>query len=133
MLKASGFATQDIAALATAFKSAGAEIDVSGTAMKNFVNVLAAGSATLTDNQKSIYKYLQIDPNELQKQLQTDAMGAVMRVLEALQRVRPEERNALSTLLFGKESIAAIAPLMTELKTPAPGGEHRQQRCVRLR
>ena len=117
LLKASGFATQDIAALATAFKSAGAEIDVSGTAMKNFVNVLAAGSATLTDNQKSIYKYLQIDPNELQKQLQTDAMGAVMRVLEALQRVRPEERNALSTLLFGKESIAAIAPLMTELKT----------------
>ena len=117
LLKASGFATQDIAALATAFKAAGAEIDVSGTAMKNFVNVLAAGSATLTDNQKSIYKYLQIDPNELQKQLQTDAMGAVMRVLEALQRVRPEERNALSTLLFGKESIAAIAPLMTELKT----------------
>lgn len=117
LMKASGFATQDIAALATAFKAAGAEIDVSGTAMKNFVNVLAAGSATLTDNQKSIYKYLQIDPNELQKQLQTDAMGAVMRVLEALQRVRPEERNALSTLLFGKESIAAIAPLMTELKT----------------
>lgn len=117
LLKASGFATQDIAALATAFKAAGAEIDVSGTAMKNFVNVLAAGSATLTDNQKFIYKYLQIDPNELQKQLQTDAMGAVMRVLEALQRVRPEERNALSTLLFGKESIAAIAPLMTELKT----------------
>lgn len=117
LMKASGFATQDIAALATAFKAAGAEIDVSGTAMKNFVNVLAAGSATLTDNQKFIYKYLQIDPNELQKQLQTDAMGAVMRVLEALQRVRPEERNALSTLLFGKESIAAIAPLMTELKT----------------
>ena len=117
LLKASGFATQDIAALATAFKAAGAEIDVSGTAMKNFVNVLAAGSATLTDNQKSIYKYLQIDPNELQKQLQTDAMGAVMRVLEALQRVRPEERNALSTLLFGKESIAAIAPLMSEYKT----------------
>ena len=87
LLKASGFATQDIAALATAFKSAGAEIDVSGTAMKNFVNVLAAGSATLTDNQKSIYKYLQIDPNELQKQLQTDAMGAVMRVLEALRSV----------------------------------------------
>ena len=117
LMKASGFSTQNIAALATAFKAAGAEIDVSGTAMKNFVNVLAAGSATLTDNQKSIYKYLQIDPNELQKQLQTDAMGAVMRVLEALQRVRPEERNALSTLLFGKESIAAIAPLMTELKT----------------
>lgn len=62
-------------------------------------------------------KMREMATNELQKQLQTDAMGAVMRVLEALQRVRTEERNALSTLLFGKESIAAIAPLMTELKT----------------
>ncbi|WP_300718494.1 phage tail tape measure protein [uncultured Desulfovibrio sp.] len=117
LLKASGFATQDIAALATAFKAAGAEVEVSGTAMKNFIKVMAAGEAGLTDQRKAIYKYLQIDPNELQKQLQTDAMGAVMRVLEALQRVRPEERNSISSLLFGEESIAAIAPLMTELKT----------------
>ena len=117
LLKASGFATQDIAALATAFKAAGAEVEVSGTAMKNFVNVLAAGESGLTDARKGIYKYLQIDPNELQKQLQTDAMGAVMRVLQALQRVRPEERNSISSLLFGDESIAAIAPIMERIMT----------------
>ena len=117
LLKASGFATQDIAALATAFKAAGAEVEVSGTAMKNFVNVLAAGESGLTDARKSIYKYLQIDPNALQKQLQTDAMGAVMRVLQALQRVRPEERNSIMGQLFGQESLAAIAPLMSEYKT----------------
>ena len=117
LMKASGFATQDIAALATAFKAAGAEVEVSGTAMKNFVNVLAAGESGLTDARKSIYKYLQIDPNALQKQLQTDAMGAVMRVLEALRRVRPEERNSIMGQLFGQESLAAIAPLMSEYKT----------------
>ena len=44
-------------------------------------------------------------------------MGAVMRVLEALRRVRPEERNAISTLLFGDESIAAIAPIMGQIMT----------------
>ena len=117
LLKASGFATQDIAALATAFKAAGAEVEVSGTAMKNFIKVMAAGEAGLTDQRKAIYKYLQIDPNELQKQLQTDAMGAVMRVLQALQRVRPEERNSISSLLFGDESIAAIAPIMERIMT----------------
>lgn len=117
LMKASGFSTQNIAALATAFKAAGAEVEVSGTAMKNFVNVLAAGESGLTDARKGIYKYLQIDPNELQKQLQTDAMGAVMRVLQALQRVRPEERNSIVGQLFGQESLAAIAPLMSEYKT----------------
>ena len=117
LMKASGFATQDIAALATAFKAAGAEVEVSGTAMKNFIKVMAAGEAGLTDQRKAIYNYLQIDPNALQKQLQTDAMGAVMRVLEALQRVRPEERNSISTLLFGDESIAAIAPIMERIMT----------------
>ena len=117
LMKASGFSTQNIAALATAFKAAGAEVEVSGTAMKNFVNVLAAGESGLTDARKGIYKYLQIDPNELQKQLQTDAMGAVMRVLQALQRVRPEERNSIMGQLFGQESLAAIAPLMSEYKT----------------
>ena len=117
LMKASGFSTQNIAALATAFKAAGAEVEVSGTAMKNFVNVLAAGESGLTDARKGIYKYLQIDPNALQKQLQTDAMGAVMRVLQALQRVRPEERNSIMGQLFGQESLAAIAPLMSEYKT----------------
>lgn len=117
LMKGTGFATQDIAALATAFKAAGAEVEVSGTAMKNFVNVLAAGESGLTDARKGIYKYLQIDPNELQRQLQTDAMGAVMRVLQALQRVRPEERNSIMGQLFGQESLAAIAPLMSEYKT----------------
>lgn len=117
LMKGSGFAAQDIAALATAFKAAGAEVEVSGTAMKNFVKVMAAGDAGLTDERKAIYKYLQIDPNKLQKELQTDAKGAVMRVLESLQKVRPEERNSIMSRLFGEESVAAITPLMTQIDT----------------
>ena len=117
LMKGTGFTNEQVAALATAFKAAGAEVEVSGTAMKNFVKVMAAGEAGLTDQRKAIYKYLQIDPNELQKELQTNAMGAVMRVLDALQKVRPEERNSISSLLFGDESIAAITPLMTQVDT----------------
>lgn len=117
LMRGSGFAAQDVAALATAFKAAGAEVEVSGTAMKNFVKVMAAGEAGLTDERMAIYRYLQIDPNALQKELQTDAKGAVMRVLESLQRVRPEERNSIMSRLFGEESVAAITPLMTQIDT----------------
>ena len=117
LMKGTGFATQDIAALATAFKAAGAEVEVSGTAMKNFVKVMAAGEAGLTPEKSAIYKYLKIDPNKLQKELQQDAKGAVMRVLEALEKVRPEERNSIMSRLFGEESIAAIAPLLTQIDT----------------
>ena len=115
LMRGTGFASQSIAALATAFKSAGAEVEVSGTAMKNFVKVMAAGSAGLTDARIDIYKQLRIDPDELQRQLQTDAEGAVMRVLEALEKVAPEERNSIASRLFGEESVAAIAPLMTNI------------------
>ena len=47
---------------------------------------MAAGEAGLTPEKSAIYKYLEIDPNKLQKELQQDAKGAVMRVLEALER-----------------------------------------------
>lgn len=117
LMKGTGFATQDIAALATAFKAAGAEVEVSGTAMKNFVKVMAAGEAGLTPEKSAIYKYLKIDPNKLQKELQQDAKGAVMRVLEAMEKVNPEERNSIMSRLFGEESIAAIAPLLTQIDT----------------
>lgn len=117
LMKATGFAAQDIAALGTAFGAAGAAPDKAATAMKNFVKVVAAGDAALTDERKAIYKYLEIDPNKLQKELQTDAKGAVMRVLEALQKVRPEELNSIATLFFGDDSLMAIMPLMTQIDT----------------
>lgn len=116
MMKGSGIATQDIAALATAFKAAGAEVEVSGTAMKNFVKVMAAGSSGLTDDRKAIYKYLQIDPDQLQKELFTDSKSAILRVLEALKNVNPEELNSISSQLFGEESVAAISPLIGQLE-----------------
>ena len=117
LMKSTGMATQDIAALAATLEASGAAPDKAATAMKNFLKVIAAGPAALTDERKSIYKYLQLDPAELQKQLQTDAKGAIMRVLEALQRVRPEERNSISTLLFGDDSLMAIMPLLTRIDT----------------
>lgn len=115
MMASSGMATRDIAALATAFKAAGAQVEVSGTAMKNFSNVMVAGRAGLTDAKKQVFSFLEIDPDELQKQFYTDAKGAIMRVLEALKTVKAEERSSVAATLFGQESIAAISPLLENL------------------
>ncbi|WP_417023648.1 phage tail tape measure protein [Bilophila wadsworthia] len=114
LLKGSGMASQDIAALGMAFKASGAEVEVAGTAMKNFTKVLSLGNA-MTKDQKEIFKHLGLDPNALQKQMQTDAKGAIMTLLTQLKRVPKEMQNAVSMKLFGDESIAAIAPLLDNL------------------
>lgn len=115
MLKSMGYGTRGIAAFAATFKAAGAEVEVSGTALKNMTSVMAAGSSGLSKNQNAVYSRLGINPDLLAKQMQEDAEGATVMVLEALQNVAPEKRMSLAMQLFGKESIPAIAPLLEQL------------------
>ncbi|WP_347288670.1 phage tail tape measure protein [Bilophila wadsworthia] len=114
LLKGSGMASQDIAALGMAFKASGAEVEVAGTAMKNFTNVLALGNS-MTKDQKEIFSRLGLDPKAMQKQMQTDAKGAIMTLLKQIKRVPVERQNEVAMKLFGQESIAAIAPLLENL------------------
>lgn len=114
LMKGSGMASQDIAALGMAFKASGAEVEVAGTAMKNFSKVLSLGNA-MSKDQKEIFSRLGLDPKAMQKQMQTDAKGAIMTLLKQLKRVPREMQNAVSMKLFGDESIAAIAPLLENL------------------
>ncbi len=114
LMKGSGLALQDIAALGMAFKASGSDVNVAGTAMKNFSKVLSLGNA-MTKDQKEIFSRLGLDPKAMQKQMQTDAKGAIMTLLKQLKRVPREMQNAVSMKLFGDESIAAIAPLLENL------------------
>lgn len=114
LMKGSGLALQDIAALGMAFKASGSDVNVAGTAMKNFSKVLSLGNA-MTKDQKEIFSRLGLDPKAMQKQMQTDAKGAIMTLLTQLKRVPKERQNAVSMKLFGDESIAAIAPLLDNL------------------
>ena len=114
LMKGSGLALQDIAALGMAFKASGSQVEVAGTTMKNFSKVLSLGNA-MTKDQKEIFSRLGLDPKAMQKQMQTDAKGAIMTLLTQLKRVPKEMQNAVSMKLFGDESIAAIAPLLDNL------------------
>ena len=49
------------------------------------------------------------------KYMQKDARGAILSVLEAVQRLDKEQQASVMAELFGKESISAIAPLLSNL------------------
>ena len=56
-----------------------------------------------------------ISRKAMQKQMQTDAKGAIMTLLKQIKRVPVERQNEVAMKLFGQESIAAIAPLLENL------------------
>lgn len=115
MLKGQGYSYEGIAAFSAAFKAAGAEVEVAGTALKNFSGVMSAGDAALTDKKNAVFKAMGLDPNELQKEMLTDAEGVTLKVIKGLETFKPEQRLSAARLLFGEESIAAIAPLLANI------------------
>ncbi|MBB7241370.1 phage tail tape measure protein, partial [Escherichia coli] len=68
-----------------------------------------------TKSQKKALRLLRIDPKKLAADMQKDARGAMLHVLDSLAKVPKEKQAAVLNALFGKESLGAIAPLLTNL------------------
>lgn len=105
-----------LAAMGSALAGVGIAQDVAATGIKNFMLTLTAGTAA-TKSQKEAYKALRLDANEIAKGMQTDSEGTINRVLKTLAKVEKSKQAAILTNLFGKESVGAIAPLLTNLDT----------------
>jgi TP901 family phage tail tape measure protein len=105
-----------LAAMGSALAGVGIAQDVAATGIKNFMLTLTAGTAA-TRAQKEAYKALRLDENEITKSMQTDSEGTINRVLKTLSKVEKSKQAAVLTSLFGKESVGAIAPLLTSLDT----------------
>lgn len=105
-----------LAAMGSALAGVGISQDVAATGIKNFMLTLAAGTAA-TKAQKEAFKALRLDANEISKGMQTDSEGTINRVLKTLAKVEKSKQAAVLTNLFGKESVGAIAPLLTSLDT----------------
>lgn len=105
-----------LAAMGSALAGVGIAQDVAATGIKNFMLTLTAGTAA-TRAQKEAYKALRLDENEIAKSMQTDSEGTINRVLKTLSKVEKSKQAAVLTSLFGKESVGAIAPLLTSLDT----------------
>ncbi|EPB0882824.1 phage tail tape measure protein, partial [Yersinia enterocolitica] len=58
---------------------------------------------------------LRINPKQLAADMQKDSKAAILKVLESLSKLPKADQSAMLTQLFGKESLAAIAPLLANL------------------
>lgn len=110
-----GAAAGQIAALGATMVSAGVAEEVAATGIKNLILGLVAGESA-TKSQAEAFKALGLDAVQMAKMMQKDAQGAILTVLRALRKLPEHKRAAVLADLFGKESIGAISPLLTNLE-----------------
>ncbi|WP_298727439.1 phage tail tape measure protein [uncultured Pseudomonas sp.] len=111
---ASGLSPEQSAALSAALLNPGTEKEIAGTGFKNFTSALVAGKSA-TKGEKAQWAELGFDPEELARDMQTNAPQTIMTVLKAIRDQPREEQAAIATTLFGSESIGAIQPLLENL------------------
>jgi len=112
--KVGGLAAGEIAALGSTLDSIGVQSEIAATGIKNTMLALTKGDAA-TKAQAGAFKALGLDAVEMAKRMQTDASGAIVDVMERIGKLDEAKRPAILTQLFGSESVAAIAPLLTNL------------------
>lgn len=109
-----GLATGQIAAMGATLAGVGVAEEVAATGMKNFMLSLTAGSAA-TKAQRETFRALRMDSKQVAEGMQKDSEGTIMKVLQAISKVDKTKQAAVLSQLFGKESIGAIAPMLTNL------------------
>ncbi|EKO0530901.1 phage tail tape measure protein, partial [Salmonella enterica subsp. enterica serovar Anatum] len=88
--------------------------EIASTGIKNFMLSLTAGKSA-TKSQKEALRALRISPTKLAAEMQKDSKTAILKVLDSLSKLSATDRPQILTRLFGKESIGAIAPLLTNM------------------
>ena len=114
MAMAAGLAESQVAALGAAFLSAGASPEIASTALRKFTSTLVLGSA-MSDRQAEAFKGLGFSATQMAKDMQNDAQGTIMRVMQALADKPKELQISLLNEMFGEQGVGAIAPLLANM------------------
>ena len=109
-----GVASGEIAALGAAMVGSGIQSEVAATGIKNLILSLTAGESA-TKSQKEALQGLGLESEVVAKNMQSDAKGTILQVLSSIQALSKEKQAAALSELFGKESLSAIAPLLSNL------------------
>lgn len=109
-----GLSAAQIAAIGDTMASVGVGEDVAATGIAKMITTMTAGSAA-TEKQSKVLKKLGIDATALANRMQTDAQGAIIDFMEALQKLPKAEQAAALKNYFGQESIKPISALYTNL------------------
>lgn len=106
-----GIASGQIAALGATLAGVGVEQEVAATGIKNFMLAITGGSK----QQQEAFQFLGFNSKKLAADMQKDAQGTMLKVLESISKLDKARQPKALNALFGKESIGAIAPLLTNL------------------
>ncbi|MEJ5037713.1 phage tail tape measure protein [Acinetobacter johnsonii] len=109
-----GFAASSIAALGATLRGMGIQEEIAATGIKNTMLALVAGESA-TKRQISAYKELGLDYGKVAKDMQKDANGTTLMVLKQIAALDKYKQASVLSDLFGKESLSAIAPLLTNM------------------
>jgi len=109
-----GVASGEIAAMGATISGMGVESEIAATGIKNFMLSLTSGNSA-TKSQKQAMAFLKLNPAKLAADMQKDSRGAMLKVLDSLAKVPKAKQASVMNALFGKESLTAIAPLLTNL------------------
>lgn len=109
-----GLAAGEIAALGSTIVGMGVQEEIAATGIKNTMLALTKGTAA-TKEQRTAYKALGLDAAQVAKDMQRDAGGTIVNVMRRIGALSADKQSAILGQLFGTESVAAIAPLLTNL------------------
>ena len=110
-----GVASGEIAALGASIVGVGVQSEIAATGIKNLILGMTQGNKASKEQRKA-FASLGFSTVELAKRMQTDAKGAILDLMRAIKNIDPSEQAGMLDSLFGKESIAAIAPLLSNLE-----------------
>jgi TP901 family phage tail tape measure protein len=109
-----GVAAPQIASMAQLLSAVGVESEIGATGIKNMMLALTKGEAA-TKSQNEAFSALGLNAVQVAKDMQRDAGGTILSVMQRLQALPKEAQAGMLTELFGSESVAAIAPMLTSL------------------
>lgn len=109
-----GVAAGEIAALGASMVGTGVPSEIAATGIKNMILAMTSGESA-TKSQVLAFEKLGFSAENMAQRMQTDARGAILDLFNALEKVAPEQRASIMQNIFGKESIGAIAPLLSNL------------------
>ncbi|CNF00624.1 phage tail tape measure protein [Yersinia mollaretii] len=108
-----GLASGEIAAMGATIAGMGVESEIASTGIKNFMLSLTSGTGKGLKGK--VLKAIKIDPKQLAADMQKDSKTAILKVLDSGAKLPKAKQAAALEALFGRESLGAIAPLLTNM------------------
>lgn len=109
-----GVSYKPMTALAATLTSMKVEPERAATGISNLMLAMTAGTAA-TKGQQAAFATLGIDTEKLSEKMQKDAPAAIMSVLKSIKKLPKAKQLSIMQQIFGKDSLAAIAPLLDQL------------------